>query len=78
MGLLYLSRKSEKFVVVTTGSGIGPCFRLIDHEPDDSSACRILWSMKDAERTYEKVIVDKIRRHDLRIVFTDFSRETRK
>ena len=57
-GVLRVATLFKRVVVVTTGSGIGPCLSLFTGYPE--VLCRVLWSTKTPEETYGKKILDSV------------------
>lgn len=56
-GVLAIAPLFRKIVLVSTGSGIGPCMPVI---LERSVACRILWSTKNPLKTYGQEILSTI------------------
>ena len=63
-GVLYLSLMFRKIVVVTTGSGIGPCLNLLAMEADERPRCRVLWSTPRPLETFGQEILDTVKEAD--------------
>lgn len=68
-GLLHIGTMFNKIVVVTTGSGIGPCLSLFNSQY--KVPCRILWSTRNPGLTYGKKIVDAVLRTDPNALIID-------
>lgn len=60
-GLLITARLFKRYVIVATGSGIGPFLSLIHA---DLAPCRILWSTQNPEVTYGQTIIDAVLKAD--------------
>jgi ferredoxin-NADP reductase len=69
-GLLYTSRLFERFVLVATGSGIGPYLSLLSA---DVTPRRVLWSTRGPEKTYRQRVVGEVLRRTPRAVIWDTS-----
>ncbi|KAF1992844.1 hypothetical protein P154DRAFT_402434, partial [Amniculicola lignicola CBS 123094] len=69
-GVLGMCLIFKQVVVVTTGSGIGPCLSILA-SPIRKTACRVLWSGPDPEKTFGSEITDCVRRVDPRAVIID-------
>ena len=61
VGVLRMACVFKRVVVVTTGSGIGPCLSLLIAH---SIPCRILWSSKDPLEIYGQGTIDAVTRSD--------------
>lgn len=61
-GFGYAMRLFTRLLLVTTGSGIGPCLSFLG-DPD-RPAMRVVWQTKSPLKTYGKPIVDLVRRLD--------------
>jgi len=61
-GLLRICTMFNRIVVVTTGSGIGPCLSLFNSEYQ--VPCRIVWSTRNPEQTYGKKIIEAVLKAD--------------
>lgn len=70
-GLLAIAPIFERIVLITTGSGIGPCMSLL---AATKISCRILWSTQTPESTYGPSIVNDIYRADSQAVVIDTKR----
>lgn len=68
-GVLRIGTMFRKIVVVTTGSGIGPCLSLFSGHPE--VPCRILWSTRNPEETYGKRILESVLRIDPNALIID-------
>jgi len=60
-GVLAIACLFKKVVLVATGSGIGPCLPVI---LERKVQARILWSTRNAEKTYGKKILEEVRAAD--------------
>lgn len=76
-GVLYTSLMFRKVVVVTTGSGIGPCLNLIALHNKRKPECRILWSTPFPVETYGKEIVETVYDCDREAVVWDTKKQGR-
>jgi hypothetical protein len=77
VGVLCLTRLFRNIIIVTTGSGIGPCLGTLS----SLSACtrfRILWSASDPRSTFGEGICEEVRRLDGEAVVIDTKREGRR
>ena len=70
-GFGYVLRMFPKIIVVTTGSGIGPCLSFIDD--DNRPAMRVVWQTKAPLATYGERTLDLVRRMDPDPVILDTS-----
>ena len=61
VGVLRMACVFKRVVVVTTGSGIGPCLSLLIAH---SIPCRILWSSKDPLQIYGQGTINAVTRSD--------------
>lgn len=68
-GLLHISTMFSKIVVVTTGSGIGPCLSLFNSQYN--VPCRILWSTRNPELTYGRKILEAVLKTDPNALIID-------
>ena len=60
-GVLRMACVFKRVVIVTTGSGIGPCLSLLIAHP---LPCRILWSSKDPLEIYGQGTIDAVTKAD--------------
>lgn len=58
-GVLSMAFVFRKVVVVTTGSGIGPCLSFL-LEPSRKTECRVLWSTPAPEKTYGTELLNQV------------------
>lgn len=65
-GVLCMAQIFRKVVIVTTGSGIGPCLGVMQDIP--KTACRVLWSTPNPWQTYGEGICNTVLRVDPRAV----------
>jgi NAD(P)H-flavin reductase len=70
-GFGYVFRMFERIIVVTTGSGIGPCLSFI--EDAWRPAMRVVWQTKSPLKTYGQRTLDLVRRMDEEPVVIDTS-----
>ncbi|KAK3985050.1 hypothetical protein QBC44DRAFT_164351 [Cladorrhinum sp. PSN332] len=70
-GFGYVLRMYSKIIVVTTGSGIGPCLSFI--ADDNRPEMRVVWQTRSPEKTYGKRTLDLVRRMDADPVIIDTS-----
>lgn len=65
-GFLRVAKLFRKVIIVTTGSGIGPCLSglIYARESGVPLDCRLLWSTRDPEPTYGKEVVEEVLRAD--------------
>ncbi|KAK7190885.1 hypothetical protein DPSP01_007853 [Paraphaeosphaeria sporulosa] len=75
-GVLGLSLIFKSVVIVTTGSGIGPCLSIIA-SPTRRTACRILWTGPRPEQTFGSEIVHYVRQADPEAMIIDSKKEGR-
>lgn len=70
-GFGYVFRMFERIIVVTTGSGIGPCLSFIEdpRRPD----MRVVWQTKSPLKTYGQRTLDLVKRMDAEPVVIDTS-----
>ncbi|TVY75746.1 Adenylate-forming reductase [Lachnellula suecica] len=61
-GVLCVAQIFKRVVIVTTGSGIGPCLGVMQDIPQTS--CRVIWSTPSPEKTYRKGICDAVKAVD--------------
>lgn len=52
----------QRIIVVTTGSGIGPCLSFLGD--DDRPKMRVLWQTRTPEKTYGQRVIDLVHRMD--------------
>jgi hypothetical protein len=76
-GVLYMSLMFKSIVVVTTGSGIGPCLNLLALKSKKRPECRVLWSTPFPEETYGKEIVDTVKECDKEALIWDTKKQGR-
>ena len=65
-GFLRVVQLFRKVVIVTTGSGIGPCLSglIYARQAGNPLHCRLLWSTRDPESTYGRDVVKEVLRAD--------------
>jgi hypothetical protein len=69
-GVLSMAFVFKRVVVVTTGSGIGPCLSFL-LEPSRKTTCRVLWSTPAPLKTYGHEICNSVREADPDAVIID-------
>ncbi|MCJ1385906.1 hypothetical protein MMC17_009030 [Xylographa soralifera] len=69
-GFLRVVQLFRKVVIVTTGSGIGPCLSglIYARRAGAPLQCRLLWSTRDAEPTYGREVIEEVLRADPRAI----------
>ncbi|KAJ4287914.1 hypothetical protein N0V88_007534 [Collariella sp. IMI 366227] len=70
-GFGYVLRMFERIIVVTTGSGIGPCLSFLEDER--RPMIRVVWQTKSPLKTYGKRTLELVRRMDEEPVVMDTS-----
>jgi hypothetical protein len=70
-GVLYMSLIFRSVVLVTTGSGIGPCLNLLAMDPSNRPSVRVLWSAPKPLATFGEEIVGNVRAADPESVIWD-------
>ena len=68
-GVLCMAQIFRKIVIVTTGSGIGPCLGVMQDIPN--TRCRVIWSTPSPYATYGSEILGMVRDVDPRAVVWD-------
>jgi hypothetical protein len=76
-GVLCMARIFRRVVVVTTGSGIGPCLAVIQDFPQRGTQCRVIWSTPDPLATYGWEICQAVHAVDEHAVVIDTRKEGR-
>jgi len=76
-GVLCMARIFRKVVVVTTGSGIGPCLAVIQDIPTRGTKCRVVWSTPSPLQTYGSEICDSVIAVDREAVIIDTRKDGR-
>ncbi|KAJ5152290.1 hypothetical protein N7492_010585 [Penicillium capsulatum] len=61
-GFAYAMRVFRRVIVVTTGSGIGPCLSFLGD--DSRPALRVLWQTRAPVKTYGQGVMEMVRRMD--------------
>jgi len=69
-GVLGMAFCFRKVIIVTTGSGIGPCLSFLG-EPRRKTVCRVLWSTPSPLKTYGHEIQNMVLRADPDAVIID-------
>ncbi|KAF9889589.1 hypothetical protein FE257_007097 [Aspergillus nanangensis] len=74
-GFAYVMRVFKRVVVVTTGSGIGPCLSFLgdDNRPD----LRVVWQTRAPQRTYGKEVLKLVSKMDPNPVILDTNQSGR-
>ncbi|KAK3335246.1 hypothetical protein B0T19DRAFT_3479 [Cercophora scortea] len=70
-GFGYVMKMFRRIIVVTTGSGIGPCLSFLGD--DDRPAMRVVWQTRSPVKTYGERTMELVRRMDRRPVIFDTS-----
>ncbi|KAH6644904.1 hypothetical protein BKA67DRAFT_527335 [Truncatella angustata] len=68
-GVAYAMKLFKRILVVTTGSGIGPCLSFIGY--DQMPAMRVVWQTRSPLQTYGKRTLDLVRRLDANPIILD-------
>jgi hypothetical protein len=68
-GVLCMAQIFRKVVIVTTGSGIGPCLGVMQDIPN--TPCRVIWSTPSPLQTYGEGICNAVLRVDPKAVIID-------
>jgi len=68
-GFAYAMRVFRRVVVVTTGSGIGPCLSFLGDE--NRPALRVLWQTRAPLKTYGQEVLDLVHRMDANPIIMD-------
>ncbi|KAK7994966.1 integral membrane protein TmpA [Apiospora arundinis] len=61
-GFGYVMKVFPRIILVTTGSGIGPCLSFIEDE--NRPAMRVIWQTRDPDATYGPRVLDLVRKLD--------------
>jgi hypothetical protein len=69
VGVLCMAQLFRKVIIVTTGSGIGPCLGTMMNIP--TTKCRVLWSAPEPRHTFGDEICDKVLEVDPKAVVID-------
>ncbi|KAF8867071.1 hypothetical protein BDZ45DRAFT_577739 [Acephala macrosclerotiorum] len=69
VGVLCMAQLFRKVIIVTTGSGIGPCLGTMEHIP--ATKCRVLWSAPEPRHTFGDDICDRVLEVDPEAVVID-------
>ncbi|KAE9375962.1 hypothetical protein N431DRAFT_437387 [Stipitochalara longipes BDJ] len=70
-GVLYMSLIFRSVVLVTTGSGIGPCLNLLAMNPSTRPSVRVFWSTPNPLATFGQEIIDNVYAADPNAVIWD-------
>jgi hypothetical protein len=76
MGVLCVAELFTKVLIVTTGSGIGPCLGTMLNVKD--GRCRIIWRANKPEESFGNRIHDLVRNVDPNAVIINSHGESRK
>jgi hypothetical protein len=74
-GVLCMARIFKRIVIVTTGSGIGPCLGVMQDIPD--TVCRVIWSTPNPFQTYGEGIVQAVKDTDPNALIWDTRKQGR-
>jgi hypothetical protein len=74
-GVLCMARIFRRIVIVTTGSGIGPCLGVMQDIPQ--TYCRVIWSTPSPLTTYGEGIINAVKDVDPRALIWDTRKEGR-
>ena len=69
VGVLCMAQLFRRVIIVTTGSGIGPCLGTIMNIP--ATRCRLLWSAPEPRLTFGDEICDRVVQIDPKAVVID-------
>jgi len=69
VGVLCMAQLFRKVIIVTTGSGIGPCLGTMMNIP--ATKCRVLWSAPEPRHTFGDEICDRVLEVDPEAVVID-------
>jgi hypothetical protein len=75
-GVLCMAQIFRKIVIVTTGSGIGPCLGVMQDIP--KTKCRVIWSTPSPFETYGDEICRMVKEVDMHAVIWDTRTEERR
>lgn len=70
-GVINVATMFKRVVFIATGSGIGPVLSVLGCR--DRFSCRIIWSTREPEVTYQKEVVDYVRKVDPRAIIFNTS-----
>jgi len=76
-GVLCMARIFRSVIIVTTGSGIGPCLAVMQDIPVRGTRCRVIWSTPSPLSTYGWEICDAVQKVDEEAVIIDTRKERR-
>lgn len=71
-GVLGMARVFRCVILMSTGSGIGPCLATLGHLP--YTRTRVIWSAPDPLNTFGRKIYDRVLRHDPEAIIYDTRR----
>ena len=70
-GFAYAMKVYKRLIIVTTGSGIGPCLSFLGLEGADRPAMRVVWQTRAPRKTYGDGVLDLVSRMDSEPVVID-------
>ncbi|KAI5239938.1 hypothetical protein E4T43_06441 [Aureobasidium subglaciale] len=70
-GVLYMSLIFKRVVVVTTGSGVGPCLNLLTLPVFERPECRVIWSASRPAYTFGEDVCEAVLNCDPRAIIWD-------
>ncbi|KAJ5945746.1 hypothetical protein N7454_002585 [Penicillium verhagenii] len=68
-GFAYAMRVFKRVIIVTTGSGIGPCLSFLGD--DNRPALRVMWQTRAPVKTYGEGVMDLVRQMDANPIILD-------
>ncbi|KAH8687950.1 hypothetical protein BGZ60DRAFT_363358 [Tricladium varicosporioides] len=74
-GVLCMAQIFRRIVIITTGSGIGPCLGVMQDIPQTS--CRVIWSTPSPELTYGSEICNAVKAVDKDVLIWDTRKKGR-
>ncbi len=77
-GFAYVMRMFTSMVLVTTGSGIGPCLSYLGLDELERPKIKILWQTRTPEKTYGDKIIGLVKRLDPDPVIIDTSKQRKR
>lgn len=70
-GFAYAMKVYKRLIIVTTGSGIGPCLSFLGLDGADRPAMRVVWQTRAPKRTYGDGVLELVSRMDADPVIID-------
>lgn len=70
-GFAYAMRVYKRLIIVTTGSGIGPCLSFLGLDGADRPAMRVVWQTRAPRKTYGDGVLDLVSSMDAEPVVVD-------